>query len=1359
MADNIEKPWVPGQMVEVETAEKSPYSDEQVAIAQKIHDAAVEAGVDPVYALSIAHIENGFNTGASPTGATGPMQLTKGTADYLGVDRDNIDENIKGGVTYLKEQLNKFKDPYVAGIAYNGGPGMADEFIKTGDSKVLSDEAYNYYYKLRDTYKLPEDVAQEEAPKKIEAPTTAEINASDKYKEAIDKTAAAGVAVPAAAYAGHRIKKSIEVANAADEAALSKAESKLSTKEGIVRGKESALAGKQEQLKGRILNQTSLAEEAQKNASSLRKAQLAAQERLVKATESARKLNALPDDTISQLSKDKDFIIQHGKLDESQTSGRARGTGYTEHTHYLKESADEQKRIISDLRNKGVVSKNSPVVKLGPTTATPSGILVKSEQATNVYNPAQQAAQNELHAAEVEHQRLSKIADKAENAAQGAKNKLRDITEKGPSGLTVAEQQLAHAKNEHALVKNAMPSTSKVVKYARAASKIPFTFIAPAAFGAMDAVEATNRFKRGEYGGAAISGLGALGGALSMVPPIGPAGAAARLGGLGLSLAVPVAQYAYDRYNAPAEPEDKQATANAPKYAAGGAVKKFEKGGLNIDKIDLANSSKYIDGDSRVSNPYGYVLDDSNSRMDVSPRASLDSAVISDRANLVHNMVAERDRLSDKYLGGAGRFASKGLEKLRDALNSSPAFDESVLYPKSSNLKVGDFLIDEAPEALYDYTTRGLPSFVLGNEWVNNPATGGMMHTNPYADPRALAFLNAWGVETPIVAGAKAAYPLVKSGSKKLLKELATQYETGTGLGKYLIDPTMNIVGKDKGKIIRANDRGEDVTRASRTNKKTGQYVGAPPGVDSPQALGALVNDYVKGMDQGLPGRNFYTDSSSDILGRTGHNMTEADLLAQNLAILSRANNVGGNTTMSAKAHIQAATGEPIRTGRFPSKDSPPLQEMYDAGQAEYLGHKRDPFATQLGVAYAPERIGRGVNDMHEAELMGYPTGKVGGATQHSFMDEVRARAIDKANQTNLGGFNDWNTGNAQAAAWSGNKIRRGDISAGDAAKSYADYFPGHEANATYEAVSSPVTGHLQGLLDAPFEERLNYTLDPHGSWDTSASGRDIGYTVSGLLPGRSVNTVGRFKDSANPAIVARPVIGTETTATGERAMTPGSEGALNAVEASRAYFDAQEAAAWHKLMPAKNADAYTGAGLDFGRDFTKADMERIAPLFESKGYDIGSAPDGVTIMANSKTPKGKEFSKDIKKIIKDNKNAFHGVTTDFGALNSNYINYGDAWKSNIPGSVTKELLKYIDTAPVTGSKLEGSQLYRDTVKARNARDLAAEKSGLGKVRADMVRAREIFAKDGWNGLRKAAEAGIVPAVFLSPNAVPEDWR
>ena len=570
------------------------------------------------------------------------------------------------------------------------------------------------------------------------------------------------------------------------------------------------------------------------------------------------------------------------------------------------------------------------------------------------------------------------------------------------------------------------------------------------------------------------------------------------------------------------------------------------------------------------------------------------------------------------------------------------------------------------------------------------------------------------------------------------------------------------IVSKEGGGLLgdaaatakASNLREAEVGRVNRRIGTTGQYVGAPPGVDSPQSLGAMVNNYVKGMEEGLPGRNFYTDSSKDIWARTGQNMTESDLLAQNIATLSRANNVGGNTSMSAKAHIQAATGDPIKTGRFPSKDSPPLQAMYDAGQAEYLGHKRDPFATQLGVEWAPERIGRGVNDMHEAELMGYPSGKVAGATQHDFMDEVRQRAIDKANELSIGGFSDWNTGNAQAAAWTGNKIRRGDLSPGDAARSYADYFPLHEANATYESVSSPVTGHLQGLLDAPFDERLRYTLDPRGSWNTSASGRDIGYTSAGMLPGETAQTVGRFKESANPAFVARPVIGTETTADGSRVMTPGSKKSLTAVEAARAYFDAQEAGAWHRIMPAKSADAYTGAGIDFGRNFTASDMEKIAPLFEARGYYLGSSPNGITVMANDATKTGKDFSKEVKEILKSNKDAFKDAKVEFGTLESDYIDYGGAYTSKVPGSVTSEMLKRLDAAPETAGLLQDSQIYRDTVLARNARDTDAAKAGYGASRKDLENARKIFAKDGWEGLRRAAAAGTVPAAFMY-DAVP----
>lgn len=626
---------------------------------------------------------------------------------------------------------------------------------------------------------------------------------------------------------------------------------------------------------------------------------------------------------------------------------------------------------------------------------------------------------------------------------------------------------------------------------------------------------------------------------------------------------------------------------------------------------------------------------------------------------------------------------------------------------------------------------------------------------NTLPDPKTYALIQGLLGTAPDEMGFSVLHPDYE-GIKKVAEPAYTMGLLGQ-LAPFTKGLPVGASIKDVG-LIKGVTKEDEVARVARRVGTTGQYTGAPPGLDSPQKLNALVNDYLRAMEEGIAGREFYRESSKDIFNRTGKNINESDLLAQNLAILSRANNVAGNTSMSAKAHVQAATGDPVRTGRFPSKDSPPIQSMYDANAVEYLGHKRDPFATQLGVEWSPEKIGRGVNDMHEAELMGYPSGKVGGATQHAFMDEVRARAIERANRTKLGGFDDWDTGTAQAAAWSGNKIRRGDIKAGEAAKSYADFLPMHEANATYEAVSSPVTGHLQGLLNAPFSEKFKYTMDPRGAWNTSASGRDIGYTAAGLLPGETTTAVGRFGGQASPAMVARPVIGTETSPTGARVMTPGSEKTLDAVEASRAYFDAQEAGAWHKLMPAQKSSDYTGAKIDFGRPMTNTEMEKIAPLFEGSNYYIGSTPTGLTVMSNEGALAGAEMAKEVREIMKRNKGLFSGSDVEFGAIKSGYIDYGEAYKSGVPGSVTKELLRYIEASPKTAKALEGSQLYRNTVTARNARDIDAAREGYGVSRSDLMRAREIFQKDGWAGLKRAAEAGTVPAVFMTLDQDVPDW-
>jgi len=94
-----------------------------VAIANLVMQSAVDAGVDPRLALEVAIQESNLNPNAlSPAGAIGVMQLEPDTAAALGVDPTDVGQNIQGGVTYLKQQLNRFGDVALALAAYNWGP-------------------------------------------------------------------------------------------------------------------------------------------------------------------------------------------------------------------------------------------------------------------------------------------------------------------------------------------------------------------------------------------------------------------------------------------------------------------------------------------------------------------------------------------------------------------------------------------------------------------------------------------------------------------------------------------------------------------------------------------------------------------------------------------------------------------------------------------------------------------------------------------------------------------------------------------------------------------------------------------------------------------------------------------------------------------------------------------------------------------------------------------------------------------------------------------------------------------------------------------------------------------------------------
>jgi soluble lytic murein transglycosylase-like protein len=172
---SVPREVVPEQKKEAKTAQAQPKAAgdyKKSYLSTLINSKAEKYDLDPRLVRAVIAVESNFDARAvSSKGAMGLMQLMPATASDMGVYNPfNAEDNIEGGVRYLKYLLEKFGgDLRLALAAYNAGPTRVEQ---CGYNVPPIKETKDYVKKVFALYKgggsLPQKSAMAAAEKKPE---------------------------------------------------------------------------------------------------------------------------------------------------------------------------------------------------------------------------------------------------------------------------------------------------------------------------------------------------------------------------------------------------------------------------------------------------------------------------------------------------------------------------------------------------------------------------------------------------------------------------------------------------------------------------------------------------------------------------------------------------------------------------------------------------------------------------------------------------------------------------------------------------------------------------------------------------------------------------------------------------------------------------------------------------------------------------------------------------------------------------------------------------------------------------------------------------------------------------------------
>jgi hypothetical protein len=335
----------------------------------------------------------------------------------------------------------------------------------------------------------------------------------------------------------------------------------------------------------------------------------------------------------------------------------------------------------------------------------------------------------------------------------------------------------------------------------------------------------------------------------------------------------------------------------------------------------------------------------------------------------------------------------------------------------------------------------------------------------------------------------------------------------------------------------------------------TGQYVGAPEGVNNPQKLAALTKSMTNLTKEGEFGRFWYERSGRQILDITGGNKADAEKIIQAVAITSANTPVASNFDFAIQAYYQWKNGQPIKTGMYTTAMSKKLQKMFEG--EDWAGRKTNNFYNNLMREVDPSKVQGVTTDLWMMRAFGFdkdaPT-----SAQYSFVENETKRIAE-----NLG----WEPQQVQASIWVALKSRMENKSVKDAveAKSikngwmhyetikgkkvrviddknkhaanwldqalkysptdadraaagfdYADAANNNLAQISWETIPSRTSGHMPEIFEAPPEVKQDYHVQMSKAF-LDDNGNDLIAQQFEILSPGDFEAPGYFKELVSP--------------------------------------------------------------------------------------------------------------------------------------------------------------------------------------------------------------------------------------------------